>query len=233
MTAKLLAILQVEKEHRVQCQEPGCAHGVYRAIHVVEVDGALAVLGSTCFAKRYGNSGALGTASFGNGQGRRLNAEERQLLVENTAALLDRLQAERDQELQYARERLSKLQELSQRQLQPQVAQHSVDPSSQRYGIPWDWAKPLSSVAYLRLRDGTAWVRVQHRDTSQILMPWPSFEGWDETYPAYVGVADYELGGLRVPAGGIKAALEYLKEWCGASMRVGNWREVVPEGGRP
>jgi hypothetical protein len=230
MSAKLLAILQVEKEHRVQCQEPGCAHGVYRAIHVIDVDGALTVLGSTCFAKRFGNSAALGTAKFGNGQGRRLDAEERQMLVENTAALLDKLQAERDREGQEVREKLAKLHELSQRQLKPRASQLGPDSSLQRFGIPWEWAKPLSSVAYLRMRDGTSWVRVMHRDSSHILMPWPYFDGWDEAYPAIVGTADYALGGLRVPPGGIVAALEYLKDRSQASMQVGIWREVVSDG---
>jgi hypothetical protein len=80
------------------------------------------------------------------------------------------------------------------------------------------------------MSDRTSWVRVMHRDASQILMPWPHFDGWDETYPAIVGTADYTLGGLRVPSGGIVAALEYLKSRAGASMQVGIWREVVPNG---
>lgn len=60
------------------------------------------VLGSTCFAKRYGSGKALGPAQHGagGGAGLSLTDEERQLLIDNTAALLaqfeeqDRAQAE-------------------------------------------------------------------------------------------------------------------------------------------
>lgn len=36
LTGKLLAIVSVDPAKRVQCQNPGCGHGVYAAIHVVE-----------------------------------------------------------------------------------------------------------------------------------------------------------------------------------------------------
>ncbi len=65
---------------------------------------------------------------------------------------------------------------------------------AQRFGIPWTWAKPLSSIVYFPMRDGTAWVRVQHRGGEHLLMPWPAFEGWDEALPSSVGVAVPELG---------------------------------------
>lgn len=93
--AKLLAIVSVEHEDRVQCGQLGCGHSIYRAIHVVRDNGSLIVLGSTCFAKRYGSAVSLGTARFGAGAcGRTLTAEERVLLVANTAELLARFEAE-------------------------------------------------------------------------------------------------------------------------------------------
>lgn len=52
--ARLLAIVAVLPQKRVQCS--GCGHGVYAAIHVVEENGQILVLGSTCFAKRFGSA---------------------------------------------------------------------------------------------------------------------------------------------------------------------------------
>ena len=53
---KLLAIVEVDKKKRVQCGQRGCGHGVYKAIHIVQDDDGLLVLGSTCYAKRYEGS---------------------------------------------------------------------------------------------------------------------------------------------------------------------------------
>ena len=53
------------------------------------------VLGSTCFAQRYGSPAALGQAQYGGGGGgRKLTDEERQLLIENTEALLAQFEAQ-------------------------------------------------------------------------------------------------------------------------------------------
>jgi hypothetical protein len=108
-TARLVAILQVEKEARIQCQEPGCAHGAYRAIHVVEENGKLTVLGSTCFAKRFGGANALGKAKFGGGNGRFLTPAERELLRGNTAALLDLLEKEQQMHAQVMQDKVRAL----------------------------------------------------------------------------------------------------------------------------
>jgi hypothetical protein len=55
-------------------------------------------------------------------------------------------------------------------------------------------------------------------------MPWPEFEGWDEALPSSVGVADPELGGLRVHD--LAESIKYLKAKA-RFMRVGIWREVI------
>ncbi len=74
-SARLLAVVEVEKEQRIRCQQPGCNHTVYKAIHVVDEQGTLLVLGSTCFAKQYGSPTKLGDPAYGNGGG--ASADER------------------------------------------------------------------------------------------------------------------------------------------------------------
>lgn len=100
---RLLAIVGVPPEERVLCGQPGCRHSVYAEIHVVQDEGRVLVLGSTCFAKRYGSAKALGSASYGGGGGRRLTPEERLLLVENTTGLLAQFERERQQMVELAR----------------------------------------------------------------------------------------------------------------------------------
>ena len=95
---ELCAIVAVDFSARVRCTQPGCGHAVFRRIHVVRDDGKLLVLGSTCFAKRYGSSDALGPARHGGGSGdsgRQLTETERQLLVNNSAELLSQFEQER------------------------------------------------------------------------------------------------------------------------------------------
>lgn len=210
----------------MQCQQPGCAHGVYRAIHVVaEGEGEkLTILGSTCFAKRFGRADALGQARYGGGQGRALTAAERQLLVDNTASLLALLEQERVAHEQAALEKLNAMRAMLGVRQCAVAAVPQVANGTQLYGIPWTWAKPLSSIAYFKMSDGTAWVRVRHKNNEDILMPWPPFEGWDEALPARIGVPDLELGGLRPP--NIVESIDYLKRQA-RSMQVGIWKEVV------
>ena len=91
VSTRLRAIVAVSPAERVRCQQSGCKCSVYAAIHVVEESGVLIVLGATCFSKRYGHLRALGDAQFGGGGGRQLTDAERQLLEQNTAALLANL----------------------------------------------------------------------------------------------------------------------------------------------
>ncbi|MDO8988040.1 MAG: hypothetical protein Q7U91_00235 [Sideroxyarcus sp.] len=88
----LLAIVEVPKSDRVICQAPGCNHPVYKRIHVVKRDDALQVLGSECFKKLFGES--LSVPSYGSTEGKLLTPEERQLLIENTSRLIEKLEAE-------------------------------------------------------------------------------------------------------------------------------------------
>lgn len=111
--AQLLAVIRVPEEDRVQCQNPGCGHGVYAAVHIVRDASDLMVLGSTCFERRYGSATALGCAQYSSGAGGRpLSADERDLLVSNTELLLARFAEEervrllRNQTLEQERRKL-------------------------------------------------------------------------------------------------------------------------------
>jgi hypothetical protein len=99
--ARLLAVVEVPQSDRVVCQALGCKHPVYKRIHVVLENGALTVLGSECFKKLFGEE--LSTPSYGSSEGRLLTAEERQLLIENTARLIAQFEAEHQAALKRAR----------------------------------------------------------------------------------------------------------------------------------
>jgi len=238
-TAKLLAIVSVEHEDRVKCGQPGCGHSIYRAIHVVKDSGSLVVLGSTCFAKRYGSPATLGTARFGTGDGgRTLTAEERMLLVDNTAELLVRFEAEElAQAKALADTKLVHVIPQVHQPLKPKFDSPTVPRTnwaampgySASSPTPWNWMKPLTSMAYFRLRDGTGWVRVQHRDSRQLLLPWPVFDGWDEAFPPSIGVVDSDCGGYVLPAD-VRASISYLRSRAEHELVTGIWKEIVAAG---
>lgn len=238
-TAKLLAIVSVEHEDRVQCGQPGCGHSIYRAIHVVRDSGTLVVLGSTCFAKRYGSVATLGTARFSAGDGgRTLTAEERVLLVDNTAELLARFEAEEQAQAKaLADAKPAHVFPEVHQPLRPRVETPSVPRTnwaampgySASCPTPWNWMKPLTSMAYFRLRDGTGWVRVQHRDCRQLLVPWPVFDGWDEAFPPSIGQVDSDCGGYVLPAD-VRASISYLRSRAQREMVTGIWKEIVATG---
>jgi hypothetical protein len=214
---KLHAIVAVEFADRVRCGHPGCGHSVYRRIHVVEDGDELLVLGSTCFAKRYGSADALGRSSHGSGDGRKLTEAERQLLLHNTVALLAEFERERAPALAPARPAAvldeMRAQPISQRPI------HEVRTS------PWHWRKPLTSMIRFHLQDGTDWVRVQHKCGAQVLVPWPMFDGWDEALPKRLGVVDRDLGGLVLSD--VVAAISYLRERAQWERLSGLWREIA------
>lgn len=127
MRAELLAIVEVDRDHRVVCQAPGCGHAVYKRIHVVRHDGKLGVYGSDCFDRLFGDLGRGAAAHYGDGTGRLLSAEERLMLVQNTERLIAQFEAERQMALERAREQ----EQIVQQQLQAErqrVAQARVAP---------------------------------------------------------------------------------------------------------
>lgn len=224
--AQLLAIVSVDPEHRVWCSEVGCGHAVYKAVHIVQEGSAVFLLGSTCFSKRYGSANALGGPSYGGGGGRQLTDAERELLANNTAALLAQFEAEAQEVERLRREALS-------RQIQPPLIARPIElrptpsASSQSYSSPWPWAAPGRSMFYIHFPDGTGWIRVEHKDGQQRLVPWPKFDGWDETWPKTVGEPDHQLQCLHVRD--FKVALEYLRQTSAWDKVYGSWRELNAE----
>lgn len=227
---RLLAIVAVEPSQRVQCQQPACNHGVYAAIHVVRDEGRVLVLGSTCFEKRYGSSSALGRPAYDNagGSGRRLTAEERRLLVENTAALIARFEDETERERQAALEQEKLLREAAAARQPPAPSpalrfSDDLGPPGRRW--PWLWHSG-SSVGLLTSPVGQQWVRQEHRDRYQTLAPWPAFRGWQTELPTSVGTPDENLGALVVSD--IVSALKTLKAMGYAGPLVGSWQTIQP-----
>ena len=126
---KLLAIVAVDPSHRVRCQQPHCGHSVYARIHVVEEADQLIVLGSDCFAKRYGVARATDFHGHGSGGGRVLTEAEREMLVNNTKALLAQFEAERQRELALAEEKRQRKLELAEvtRQREREMAEAKLN----------------------------------------------------------------------------------------------------------
>jgi hypothetical protein len=165
---RLRAIVAIDFAHRVRCQQPGCGHSVHAAVHVVEEAGQLLVLGSTCFAKRYGSAGALGPPQYGGGSGRKLTDEERSLLAENTRALLAGFKAEEAAlealaQAQAAADEKERQDLLAKRVHAQEVARQpgsaltrSPGPAALGFGpnSPWPWQLPGTSVALLEAPDG-------------------------------------------------------------------------------
>lgn len=232
-TARLLAIVEVDETQKVQCQEPGCGHGVYKRIHVVDTGGNIMVMGSTCFEKRFGSAPHLQPEYSGNGAGRRLTEEQRLLLLQNTAhliALFDeeartnrarQLEAlERTRKAVADRQSLFDERSAALRQLRAAEMPSPIAVPT----MPWRWVKPMSSMAYFHLPDEQGWIRVMHATGGHCLMPWPASEGWDEALPPTAGSPDLELGGYRV--NNIVACVGFLRKHA-LWEQVGIWRDIM------
>jgi hypothetical protein len=92
MPPMLLAIYEVEWEHRIRCQAPGCVRSVHKRVHVVREAGRLMVIGSTCSSRLFGFGTGRDSPRYGSVAGQRLTDEERQLLISNTEELMARLE---------------------------------------------------------------------------------------------------------------------------------------------
>lgn len=246
--ARLRAVVALDVNKRVQCQQPGCKHSVYAAVHVVEEDGRLLVLGSTCFAKRYGSAHALGHAQYGGSGGRLLTEEERLMLIQNTQALLARFEAQaaqeaeaaalaqeqaRTDELQRKQQMLDKLQRLraADEERKAALVRRAGTPGmAPQSRSPWDWQMERTSVALFTAPSGACWVRVQHRNGSQKLAPWPPFEGWECALPVGVGTPDTSIGATSVD--NIIEAIRVLHRNGFQGPTVGRWQDVLPRQSR-
>lgn len=223
---RLLAIVAVPSARRVMCQQPGCGHSIYAAIHVVEENGSILVLGSKCFVKRYGHERALGEPSYsaGGGNGSVLSEEQRQMLINNAAELMACF---KDQHEQATAASQAKLRALRERFVPPAVMRRPAAPASLYPSThPWPWQHEKNgSVGVVRAPDGQCWIRVQHKDGSQKIVPWPVFDGWDETFPPSFGVAETDIGAYSVP--NIMKAMQWLKERGFSAPEVSRWPEVL------
>ena len=230
LRARLLAIVSVSHELRVQCQSPGCGQGVYAAIHVVEDDGQLIVLGSTCFARRYGGSHALGQAAYSASGGSVLTAAERQMLQSNTAELMAMFQERHEHVMRANREKLRFMRVQFARHTEPQrPAQRLAPPRPPALNPrPWGWQHLRNiSVALFRSDSGQHWVRVQHQDGTHKLAPWPMFDGWDEALPPSCGVPDRLLQAYS-PID-LPVAFATLRRLGHVGPIVGVWPKVLQE----
>lgn len=230
---RLMAVVEVDKNEKVFCSQPGCHHTVYKAIHVVCDGTQLLVLGSTCFKKRYGSLSALGKAVHWGGGGKVLTSEERALLAANTEALLARFEAEEERLRQHVLLKRQGLLDVAARlpgavwSTAPQLSKRPVAVGLQsRVPFPWPWMKPGTSVAAFKLHDGSCWVRVQHKDARHFVVPWPSFDGWDEALPPVVGRPHMDVGGYEV-VGALADAVAFLRAHALRERVTGLWGEAL------
>jgi hypothetical protein len=223
---RLVAVLALDPHHKVQCQQPGCGRGIYARVHVVRDSGCFKVLGADCYANHYGGALGLGPAQFGwGGAGLKLTDEQRALLIQNTQALIAQFEEmearERDaresqlRELQRRTEYVSK--PIHKSVLERRMSTHDAVHHQANRPSPWAWQKERTSVGEFESQDGQCWFRVQHRDGTQKLVPWPKFKGWESALP--VGHADQTLGAVAVPD--IVKAIELLKATGYTAMGVG------------
>lgn len=225
--ARLHAVVSLQSSQRVRCQQPGCGHSIYASVYVVEEGGQLMVLGSTCFAKRYGGLGALGSARHGGASGLRLTEEEIALLEHNTRSLLAMFDVRQEQErmsrereaLERATGRIRSLQSHHDHDISGVGSLGRLDdPAS-----PWSWQKRGTRLAMFQSPRGQSWFWVRHRDGSQKLVPWPKIRDWAGALP--VGSIDEELGALTITD--VAAALEMLKHEGFAEPQVGTWAQLM------
>ena len=84
--------------------------------------------------------------------------------------------------------------------------------------------KPGTSMAGFKLKDGTAWVRVQHVDGRQLLTPWPTFDGWDEWLPAHLGSPEHVLGAYVVAD--LRETISFVRCLAVRECISGVWVEI-------
>jgi hypothetical protein len=142
--AYLLAVVEVDKADRIQCQAEGCGHSVYKRIHVVLAGLEFKVIGSQCYERLYGQATLIGQApQYGTGTGRLLTPEERLILVENTAAFIEALEAQRVE-----LERRVKLEAAQRQESEPARAATRQAPPEQRPDRPQQLVKDARSPIY-------------------------------------------------------------------------------------
>lgn len=87
-----LAVVEVDPDRRVCCQAADCGKSIWKAVHVVRIEGNLQIVGSTCFKKLYGDVVPAGIGKYTGNESRKLSELERQQLLENTEAFVRMLE---------------------------------------------------------------------------------------------------------------------------------------------
>jgi hypothetical protein len=177
-------------------------------------------LGSDCFAKRYGDGHLASAPGFGGGGGRVLTEAEREMLVNNTKALLAQFEAERLRELELAEQARQKERESLEAQRNTFIAKVGAlkermalfqtrrpDYQQQPMLMPEPahveviplptWASlknQHSSFFAYGLGNGQCWVLMQSATHDGcFIAPAPTAcESWDEALPGSLGVVDIE-----------------------------------------
>lgn len=174
---RLLAIVEVDRDDRVVCQAEGCGHTVFKRIHVARIDGKLKVYGSDCFGRLYGRAAATLPPAFGGSEGKKLTAEERQMLAENTEAFiahmeqlhLAHLEADRQEQEERERaktaqieaERQSREELLAMRQTVPEppasIGPRMMSPAPSYSGPKWETARAKAKELLSKSSTGIDW----------------------------------------------------------------------------
>lgn len=229
-SARLLAIVSVDRANSVACQSAGCGHRVYAAIHVVDDNGQLLVMGSTCFGRRFGGLQALGNPAYVNaGNAGELSPQDRELLANNTAAFVESFKERHERAMAEAAARLKAIKD---RMQLARPVRHSIfaakpaDARPPRPNHPWPWQHPKNtSVGLMWSPTGQAWVRVQHRDGAQRIAPWPPYPGWDSVLPPALGTPDQTEEAYFVPDF-VKAVMQ-LRAQGFTTPEVSSWPAVL------
>lgn len=75
--------------------------------------------------------------------------------------------------------------------------------------------------------DSQVWIRVEHQNGSQKLLPWPAFVGWENALPVEIGDPDPEVQGYAIRD--IVQAMRLLASLGYSEPKVGGWRDVLPK----
>ncbi len=142
--AELLGVYEVDGADRVVCRAAGYGRTVHKRIHVIRLAGALSVLGSGCYARLHGHTGSSSSMPrYGTAEGRRLTAEERELLRANTVAFVALIEAEhsaaRDAEAAAQREQQVEQQRLAEQRAE--LERQELADRMRRAGteLPWTY----------------------------------------------------------------------------------------------
>jgi hypothetical protein len=90
---KLLTRVSLNPDDALLCQCPGCNRRIYADVHVLRLDGAVTVYGSSCYHKIFGDEGGEVLYPW---TGERLTAEQRSLLEQNTEEFIARYLQQED-----------------------------------------------------------------------------------------------------------------------------------------